>query len=138
MQCKKLGREALCVYANGAAGAPDEEGNEDGERNVKRPRVEVSKLASWGNGDQNIDQNADQQIRKNGYLNQDPYLQTLAVGKPKTDNEEKSPALPGKVHIQGSRSKYIGLGDRMALLDHVSYPLLKNSESYISGYPTEQ
>ncbi|EPE31043.1 Zn2/Cys6 DNA-binding protein [Glarea lozoyensis ATCC 20868] len=109
MQCKKLGREALCTYAFGP-GTPAGEGAENGERMVKRPRVEVSNLASWGNGEQVIPS----QVRSNEHLTQDP----LAVRERTVAGERKSPAPSGKVYIQGSRSKYVGLGNQRALLDH--------------------
>ena len=33
----------------------------------------------------------------------------------------------GRVHVKGTRSRYVGIGDRMAMMDHVSLsPLLRN------------
>jgi hypothetical protein len=103
------------VYANGTPHSIEVEANEDGERGSKKPRVEVSKLASWGDGKQGIRQ----QPKPSSYLEHKPP-EMLAVREKMANNGENSLAPPGKVHIQGVRSKYIGPGDRMALLDHVS------------------
>jgi hypothetical protein len=36
---------------------------------------------------------------------------------------EASVGALGRVHVKGSRSRYVGIGDRMAMLDHVSLPI---------------
>jgi hypothetical protein len=111
MQCRKLGREALCTYANGP-GTPTGEAAENNERVVKKPRVQVSNLASWGNEEQV----PSSQVKSSEHLTQDP----LAVREKAAAGDKKSPAPSGKVYVQGSRSKYVGLGNQRALLDHVS------------------
>lgn len=37
--------------------------------------------------------------------------------------QEASVGALGRVHVKGSRSRYVGIGDRMAMLDHVSLPI---------------
>jgi hypothetical protein len=102
---------------------PSGEVSDDGKRSSKKPRVEVSKLASWGTGEQNDE--AGRQVERNGDSRENPYLQMLAVRDAKAGDGNSTAPL-GRVHIQGSRSKYVGLGDRMALLDLVSCQLLMN------------
>jgi hypothetical protein len=118
-QCRKLGREALCVYANGPPQSFEVEPNEDGEPSSKKPRVEVSKLASWGYGAQTTGQ----QLEPSSYLEDKPP-EMLTVREKRFDIGDNLPVPPGKVHIHGARSKYIGPGDRMGLLDHVSSTFL--------------
>ncbi|KAG9230609.1 hypothetical protein BJ875DRAFT_150495 [Amylocarpus encephaloides] len=96
-QCRKLGRDSLCVFAT-ATGTQTEESAD------KRVRVEVSKLATWGEAPAS---------------RSDCFHGEASLGTPFSQPANGSVPL-GKVYVKGSRSKYVGTGDRMSLLDHFS------------------
>ncbi|KAF4626513.1 hypothetical protein G7Y89_g11640 [Cudoniella acicularis] len=116
-----MGREALCVFANGAPGTPDERDGEMLERSNKRPRVEVSRLATWGEP-----VGAPLVPRPSSNAMGTPMaIQNVVerhLGLPLSARAEDSESSLGRMDIKGARSRYIGLGDRLALLDHVSGP----------------
>jgi hypothetical protein len=118
LQCKKLGREALCTYTHGPSG-PQDLVNENMERSQKRLRVDVLRPNSWG-----------------GVMNSNlPAGSYAGVAVPMDIRKvtEQGPVYrgggqsmtSGRLHVKGSRSRYIGLGENMALFDHVGViPLL--------------
>lgn len=119
MQCKKMGRETLCQFASGPTGSNEAE--EDWERNGnKHPRVEVSKLASWGS-------HVGSGLMGNGFLGTNcgdlENTRGELLGVQITSEDTRSTPL-GKIQVngKGAYSKYVGLVDRMALLDHVRIP----------------
>lgn len=112
MQCKKLAREALCIYVGRLDDTLNEGMYGDGESSNKRPRVEVSRLASWAERD-----HMDPQTESLGLLSERSHI---TARQPRPDNDENLPVPPGKIYLHGPRSKYVGLGNRMALMDHVS------------------
>ncbi|TVY84914.1 Fusarisetin A cluster transcription factor fsa6 [Lachnellula suecica] len=110
LQCKKLGREALCTYATGPSGSPNP-ANEDVESSRKRPKVDVSRLNTWVGGNsssaaQGYSGEASRTESGNGHI------------QGSTSVIKGSSTTSGQLHVRGSRSRYIGPGDRMALLDH--------------------
>lgn len=113
MQCKKMGRETLCQFASGPTGS--NEADEDWDRNGnKHPRVEVTKLASWGSRDGAA-------LMDNGFQSTNGGdLGTGLLGVQAIPQDTRSMPL-GKIQVngKGTYSKYVGLVDRMALLDHV-------------------
>ncbi|TVY35101.1 Fusarisetin A cluster transcription factor [Lachnellula subtilissima] len=112
MQCKKLGREALCTYAHGPPGPPD---FENAERSPKRPKVDVSRLNSWG-GEAARDLNAPTGAYVATALPMDYQKTTVQESTDRTDESQSKTS--GRLQVEGSKSRYIGLGDRMTLLDH--------------------
>ncbi|RDL33941.1 uncharacterized protein BP5553_08309 [Venustampulla echinocandica] len=119
IQCTKLGREALCVYAHGPSGTPDARGNSGQQGSNKRPRVDVSKLASWGQttgippeGGRSIA--SDDKAGSRLIVEQGPVRNTNNTWE---NHRDLSSSL-GRIYVEGASSRYVGLGDRMTLLDH--------------------
>ncbi|TVY43405.1 Fusarisetin A cluster transcription factor [Lachnellula occidentalis] len=114
MQCKKLGREALCAYAYGPPGHSDF-GNENAERSPKRPKIDVSRLNSWG-GEAARNLNVPTGSYVATALPMDYQKTTMQESSNRTDGSQLKTS--GRLQVEGSKSRYIGLGDRMTLLDH--------------------
>lgn len=110
MQCKKLGREAHCTYANASSGPPITT-IEEWERSEKRPRVEVSRLNSWG------------EAPTAATSPRESYAGTAAPIQMQRNHGQGSfgsqPVASGLLHINGSKSRYVAHGDKMALFQQV-------------------
>lgn len=113
VQCKKAGREALCVFAHGPSGTPESRGE-------KRPKIDVSRLASWQTtippleGGRSI---ASEEKASSTHNVEQLRGRNTSIWE---DHSETCSSL-GRIHVEGASSRYVGLGDRMTLLDHVSY-----------------
>lgn len=121
MQCKKLMREEFCTYAHGPS-RPSDFVNENVERSPKRPKIDVSRLNSWG-AEAPIHPNVPTGSYVATALPMDYQKTTLQA--PNSSTDENQCKTSGRLQVEGSKSRYIGLGDRMTLLDHVGLiPLL--------------
>lgn len=132
MQCKKMGREALCVFANGPPGER-EEGERERETEGqggggKRPRVEVSRLATWGapvvafagapamHVERPVGREGERGTGTPMAIHNVVDRVPMQVQEPSRRENEGV----GRMHVRANGSRYIGPGDRLALLDHVS------------------
>ncbi|TVY17062.1 Transcription factor lepE [Lachnellula arida] len=104
----------FCTYAHGPSGPPDLM-NGNVERSPKRPKVDVSRLNSWG-ADAPINPNVPTGSYVATALPMD-YQKTI-LQAPNSSADENQSKISGRLQVEGSKSRYIGLGDRMTLLDH--------------------
>lgn len=95
----KSGREGSCAYADGAGPSGD----------GKRVRVEEGVAGRRNVNDVEISRDPLKE-RERAAMNE---INSGLPGK----GEERS---LGKIWVKGDRSKFLGPGDKMALLDHVS------------------
>lgn len=124
------------MFANGPPGER-EEGEREREREGpggggKRPRVEVSRLATWGApvvafaGTPGL--HVERQVSREGERGAGTPMAIHNVVERVPPHVQEAPMRDagignegvGRMHIRANGSRYIGLGDRLALLDHVS------------------
>lgn len=118
MQCKKSRREALCTFANGVPHG--------------RPGPAI-------NTQPGLEQAASIQARnlEAGVVGWNPNCDHSGTSIPgrlcKRSDRDASDAAPlGCIHVKGARSRYLGLGDRMAMLGHVSVLFHWHTWTYFS------
>jgi hypothetical protein len=109
MQCKKSGREALCSFANKPSlrSAAEDEAR-------KRARAEriALRMSEQEDGGGKMDWVAK-------YGPPIPSVPERLNERPNPDTQGATSSL-GRIYVKGARSRYLGMGDRMAILDHVS------------------
>jgi hypothetical protein len=115
MQCRKLGRESLCTYANGPPGPPSAV-DEFSERTQKRPKFEVSKLNTWGGV---VGANAGYSPIQTNSGQADFLNRRNATEQESNVREAGQFIVSGQFRVKGGKSRYIGVGDWMALVDQV-------------------
>lgn len=106
MQCTKSGRQALCEYATGPAlKLPTGVFIPEEERRRKKAKIlpQSSTNRDVGAGTPNGNQ-----------------WWTIPSPEKFGVKEEGPKTSLGRILIKGDRSRYLGLGDRMSMLDHVS------------------
>jgi hypothetical protein len=107
MQCTKSGRQALCEYATGPAPrTPTHVFVPDEERKRKKAKIlpQTSANGEAGAGASNGNQ-----------------WWTVPSPEKSSVKEEGPKTSLGRIFVNGDRSRYLGLGDRMSMLDHVSH-----------------
>jgi hypothetical protein len=101
-------REGLCQFATGVtkvgvSGAPTRAGDigsdGGGERVAKRVRGDEGALQNIAIGKERVDE----------------------VGRRNAGSSDAPMSTLGRIYVKGNRSRYLGIGDRMAMLDHVSF-----------------
>lgn len=132
MQCTKSGRQSLCEYATGPPHLrhPPSADSAHEERARKKTKVDsISPTISSGHGHGNWHGNLGQRPPE-GYRDAWP---PFTPEEPKKKVEGSKVCL-GRIFVKGDRSRYLGLGDRMVMLDHVSFLLsLKHATEYASS-----
>lgn len=113
MQCTKGGRQSLCTFASGILGKSliDVDSIEAGRR-TKRPKIDSPDYtaghgnwgakASWGNG----------------WTPSNTVEQPLERSEPSNISAYPKSSL-GRIFVKGDRTRFLGLGDRISMLDHV-------------------
>jgi hypothetical protein len=130
MQCTKSGKQALCTFVNGAARAAREKvaaGNgvavrSGGGEVVNAESVVGEQRASAGEGGIVLE-------RRGGQLDHVLGEKSSHVSHPTAKNHL------GRIFSKGDRSRYLGLGDRMMMLDHVSRIVPGNIPPYLTTRP---
>lgn len=118
MQCKKLGRESLCTYANGPSGSPSAV-SDGSERVQKRARFDISN--NYNTWERAASANSHHSPRE-AYSVQNGFVYDRTTTEREQDPIVEGGAFSiasGKFSIIGDKSRYIGLGDWMALVDQV-------------------
>jgi hypothetical protein len=109
MQCNKRGRGALCTYARGVelSGPP-------------APQVDSRKRVKLGH---TVTENEIVDVPSRGPIVSGVRTRTESFREPDEEQPEGSDVPTnylGRIHVKKNRSRYLGLGDRVAVLDHVS------------------
>jgi hypothetical protein len=116
VQCKKGGREALCVFVNRPSAPSPGAGTDIVSKPNSRPRSELATPI------QPRDHEPDG--GRAGWIANSGRPITATPGRlPEWRNQYghiKHASSLGCIHVKGNRSRYLGLGDRMAMLGHVS------------------
>ena len=104
MQCTKSRRQAFCEYATGPVPRTNGSSVPDEKRRTKKARVLPHP-------------NTDERFGA-----ETPGNQWFGIpSRGKSDGEGDNPKTsPGSILVKGDRSRYLGLGDRILMLDHVS------------------
>jgi hypothetical protein len=116
VQCKKGGREALCVFVNKPSGPSLRTGTDIVSKPNSRPRSELETPIQT--------RDHEQDGGRVGWIANNGRPITATPGRlPEWHNQSghiKHASTLGYIHVKGGRSRYLGLGDRMAMLGHVS------------------
>jgi hypothetical protein len=110
MQCKKSGREALCTFANGPPPPSRDRG-----QGVNTPPI-------LGQAPYIQIKGYDQQSGSIGWTPSSQSITPIPHPVHERPNEDIGYASSlGCIYVKGKRSRYLGLGDRMAMLGHVGF-----------------
>lgn len=104
-QCVKGHREGLCQYATGVT-----------KVGVSRARPQPGDVVRNDGGVER----AGSRMRVEDVMAPNPIL---GNGRAEEVNRREAPtpgSTLGRIYVKGNRSRYLGVGDRMAMLDHVS------------------
>lgn len=157
MQCTKAGKDSLCTFASPPV-PPKSKGvlqHRPAENPNKRPKFQEfssletstyseSKIASapvgstnllrpapvWDRFAQNEEYRGD---REDDVTDDCPWLDDTNEAKQNSDPDRRS-LVPGekrclgKIYINNGRSRFLGVSDRMVILDHVSFFLVIDSQ----------
>lgn len=118
MQCKKGGREALCVFVTKpSAPSPQRRPAADiiSPPN-SRPRSELATPTQHGTHEP--DEGKVTWVANSGQLATAIPVRGTEWHSNNGDHIYQASSL-GCIHVKGGRSRYLGLGDRMAMLGHV-------------------
>jgi len=113
MQCTKSGRQSLCTFASGIpTKSPNDVDSIEAGRRTKRPKVDSPDYAA-GHGDWGVNAGWGNGWAPANILEQPPER----AEAPKISAYPKSSL--GRIFVKGDRSRFLGLGDRISMLDHV-------------------
>lgn len=126
MQCKKGGREALCVFVNRPAGPSPQcrVGTDIFSQPNSRPRSELAAPIQPRDKEQDGG-------RMGWVANSSRPVAAIPERSHGCHGEHISYSSLGCIHVKGGRSRYLGIGDRMAMLGHVSISLIWHIHIYI-------
>jgi hypothetical protein len=112
MQCTRNGRGEACVYASGVQSSENQAGSDTGEVERKKQRFDRADVPPMKGNGRALAPNYENALTSasNGQSN---------LGKSDPKDRYLGRRL-GRIYAKGERLRYLGLGDRMAMLDHVS------------------
>ena len=108
-QCNKRGRGALCTYASGIHPSRTPKTQDESRKRVNVGQTAVeNRNVSVGSRD------------LTGGVDHTQNYSSRDLNQGRTSYSDAPARSLGRIDVKGNRSRYLGLGDRMAILDHVS------------------